>query len=94
MNTLLDPVAMAMPPTLTEMKKVTQWAASSAPAITSTNNWAGVRAPSSGWRRMRANRPSEITAKTARPSVMTAALAWISSPKTPVRPNRTAAIWI
>ncbi|KAG0919620.1 hypothetical protein G6F31_021044 [Rhizopus arrhizus] len=87
-------VAMAMPPTLTEMKKVPQCVASSAPAITSTNNCAGVRTPSRGLRRMRANTPSEITAKIARPNVMTAALAWINSPKTPVRPNSTAAIWI
>ena len=41
-------VAMAMPPTLTETKKVTQWAASKAPEITSTNSCAGVSAPSSG----------------------------------------------
>ena len=41
-------VAMAMPPTLTEMKKVTQCVASSAPAITSTNSCAGVRTPSRG----------------------------------------------
>ncbi|MNI61344.1 hypothetical protein D3C73_1166120 [compost metagenome] len=87
-------VAMAMPPTLTEMKNVTQCAASRAPASTSTNSWAGVSTPNSGLRRMRANMPSEITAKTARPSVMTAALACINSPKTPVRPNSTAAIWM
>ncbi|MNO05167.1 hypothetical protein D3C81_2264540 [compost metagenome] len=76
------------------MKKVTQCAASNTPAITSTNSCAGVSAPSSGLRRMRAKIPSEMTANTARPRVMTAALAWISSPKTPVRPNSTAAIWI
>lgn len=87
-------VAMAMPPTLTETKKVTQWAASKAPEITSTNSCAGVSAPSSGRRRMRANRPSAATAKTARPMVMTTAPAWISSPKTPVRPNSTAAMWM
>ncbi|MDT4845870.1 hypothetical protein FQZ97_798710 [compost metagenome] len=87
-------VAMAMPPTLTEMKNVTQCPASRAPATTSTNSCAGVREPSSGLRRMRAKSPSEMTAKTARPKVITAALAWISSPNTPVSPKSTAAMWI
>ncbi|MNT85797.1 hypothetical protein D3C72_2260080 [compost metagenome] len=68
-------VAMAMPPTFTEMKKVTQCAASNAPATTSTNSCAGVRAPSSGLRRMRAKIASETTANSARPMVITAALA-------------------
>ena len=84
-------VATATPPTFTAMKKVTQCTASSAPDVPSTRAALRSTPRSRDCRMSAANTPMASTAKAARPSVTTQALAWISAPRMPVMPNSTAA---
>ncbi|MNN88102.1 hypothetical protein D3C81_2057460 [compost metagenome] len=70
-------VAIATPPTLTAMKKVTQWAASRAPVRPSTGKLRRVSASSRRVPLSPATKPRAMKAKVARPKVMMLASALI-----------------
>ena len=84
-------VAIAMPPTLTEIKNVTQCTASSTPEPIKAHQRPCCHNRLRGCAsKTRPSKASASTAKPARPQVIKVGSAVISSPKMPVAPNSTA----